>query len=68
MSGLIRVTEYEKAEMLNDAVNPKRKAAFLEARALTETGSLDDLIDFIDANIKYLPTSRRIIQADNYLL
>lgn len=68
MSGLIKLTENEKTEMQNDAANPKRKAAFSEARALAETGNLDDLIDFIDANIKYLPTSHRIIKADNYVL
>ena len=68
MSGLIRLTEQEKTEMLNDAANPERKAAFLAARTLSETGNLDDLIDFIDANIEYLPTSHRRIQAKNYVL
>ncbi len=68
MSGLIKLTEHEKAEMLNDAANPERKAAFSKARTFSETGNLDDLIDFIDANIEYLPTSHRIIQADNYVL
>jgi len=56
MSGSIVLTEDEKREMLLDARNPARKAAFAAARRLSQEGSLDDYIDFLSENMALVPT------------
>jgi len=56
MSGSIILTEDEKREMLLDARNPDRKAAFAAARRLSQEGSLDDYIDFLSENMALVPT------------
>ena len=51
MSGLVILTEEEKREMLMDARNPLRRAAFAAARQLSHGGTLDDYIDFLSENM-----------------
>jgi hypothetical protein len=57
MSGSIVLTEDEKLEMLLDARNPDRKAAFTAARRLSHEGGLDDYIDFLSENMGLVPPS-----------
>jgi len=66
MSGSIVLTEDEKREMLLDARNPDRKAAFAAARRLSQEGSLDDYIDFLSENMALVPPSppRRHVTKD----
>lgn len=66
MSGSIVLTEDEKREMLLDARNPARKAAFAAARRLSQEGSLDDYIDFLSENMAFVPPSspRRHVTKD----
>jgi hypothetical protein len=47
MSGSRVLTEEEKREMLHDACDPSRKAAFAAAQRLSHEGSLDDYINFL---------------------
>ena len=42
MNGSVRLSEQEKAEMLEDARSAERRAAFRAAREATEAGTLDD--------------------------
>jgi hypothetical protein len=46
MSGSVRLTEEEKMEMLADARDPARRAAFAAAQGVSHHGTLDDYIDF----------------------
>jgi hypothetical protein len=55
MSGSVRLSEQEKAEMLEDACSAERRAAFRAAREATEAGTLDDYIDFLSANMPHVP-------------
>jgi hypothetical protein len=55
MSGSVRLSEQEKAEMLEDARSAERRAAFRAAREATEAGTLDDYIDFLSANMPFVP-------------
>ena len=55
MSGSVRLSEQEKAEMLEDARSAERRAAFRAAREATEAGTLDDYIDFLSANMPSVP-------------
>jgi len=66
MSGSIILTEDEKREMLLDACNPDRKAAFAAARLLSHEGSLDDYIDFLSENMAFVPPTppRRHVTKD----
>jgi hypothetical protein len=59
MSGSARLSEQEKAEMLEDARSAERRAAFRAAfraaRQATQTGTLDDYIDFLSENMPFVP-------------
>jgi hypothetical protein len=55
MSGYVQLSEQEKAEMLEDARSAARRAAFRAARQATQTGTLDDYIDFLSENIPFVP-------------
>ena len=55
MSGSVRLSEQEKAEMREDARSAERRAAFRAAREATEAGTLDDYIDFLSANMPSVP-------------
>jgi hypothetical protein len=69
MSGLVKLTEEEKREMLMDARNPLRRAAFAAARQLSHDGTLDDHIDFLSENMGIFGASApRIWVTGNYRL
>ena len=55
MSGSVRLSEQEKAEMLEDARSAERRAAFWAARQATQAGTLDDYIDFLSENMPFVP-------------
>ena len=61
MSGLVKLADEEKLEMIEDARNFSRSKAFQAARMTAHKGSLDDYIDFLSQNIewvKVIPTKR----------
>jgi hypothetical protein len=66
MSGSATLSEEEKREMLLDAHDPVRKAAFAAARRISNEGSLDDYIDFLSENMALVPLSppRRHVTKD----
>jgi len=69
MSGLVRLTEEEKMEMLADARDPFRKAAFAAAQGISHHGTLDDYIDFLSENMAIAGESApRIMKTAGYLL
>lgn len=45
------LTEEEKREMLLDARDPARAAAFAAAQRASQAGTLDDYIEFLSANM-----------------
>jgi len=51
MSGSVSLTEEEKLEMLADARDPARRAAFAAAQGISHHGTLDDYIDFLSENM-----------------
>lgn len=51
MSGSVRLTEEEKMEMLADARDPARRAAFAAAQSVSHQGMLDEYIDFSPENM-----------------
>jgi hypothetical protein len=55
MSGSVQLSEQEKAEMLEDARSAERRASFRAARQATQTGTLDDFIDFLSENMPFVP-------------
>ncbi len=57
MSGSVILSDDEKREMLIDARNPERRAAFAAARKMSQEGSLDDYIDFLSENMALVPPS-----------
>ena len=61
MSGLVKLTDEEKFEMIEDARNSSRSRAFQAARMTAQNGSLDEYIDFLSQNlewVKAIPTKR----------
>ena len=69
MSGSRVLTEEEKREMLQDARNPGRKAAFAAAQRLSHEGSLDDYINFLSENMELVSGSLPTVHVtDNYRL
>ena len=69
MSGSITLTEEEKREMLLDAHDPVRKAAFAAARRLSQVGTVDDYIDFLSNNMAFAhPRGPRRNAAGDYRL
>jgi len=55
MNGSITLSDEEKFEMLRDAGSASRKEAFLKARVSSQSGSLDDYIEFLSNNIASVP-------------
>jgi hypothetical protein len=55
MSGSRVLNEEEKREMLQDARDPSRKAAFAAAQRLSHEGSLDDYINFLSEILESNP-------------
>jgi len=55
------LTDEEKREMLLDAKDRRRARAFSAARKLSQSGSLDDYLDFLSENAELvdLPSPRR---------
>ena len=51
MSGSRKLTEEERREMLEDARDPGRRAAFAASQRLSHEGGLDEYIDFLSANM-----------------
>ena len=69
MSGSRVLTEEEKREMLQDARDLSRKAAFAAAQRLSHEGSLDDYINFLSENMELVSGSLPIAHVtDNYRL
>ena len=66
MNGSITLSDEEKREMLLDAYDPARKAAFAAARRISNEGSLDDYIDFLSENMAFVPPTppRRHVTKD----
>jgi hypothetical protein len=69
MSGCVTLTEEEKQEMLLDACDPKRRAAFAAAQRICHSGTLDDYIEFLAENMGIADASApRIMVTDDYRL
>ena len=66
MNGSITLSDEEKREMLLDAHDPARKAAFAAARRISNEGTLDDYIDFLSENMAFVPLAppRRHVTKD----
>ena len=62
MSGLPRLSDEEKQEMLQDAQDPLRGRVFLALKDRSRSGTLDEYIDFLSENIGsfYFPPSPKI--------
>jgi hypothetical protein len=69
MSGSVTLSEEEKQEMLLDARNSLRGAAFAAAQRLSHNGTLDDYIDFLSENMDFASASApRITVTENFRL
>ena len=69
MNGSVILTEEEKQEMLLDAQNTIRGAAFAAAQRLSQNGTLDDYIDFLSENMDLAGTAApRITLTGNFRL
>lgn len=69
MSGSVRLTEEEKMEMLADARDSARRAAFAAAQGISHQGTLDEYIDFLSENMSIAGESTpRIMKTAGYRL
>ncbi|MHA1372403.1 MAG: hypothetical protein ACTSRA_22105 [Promethearchaeota archaeon] len=68
MTGFIKITEIEKQEMREDAADMKRRIGFFKARESSQSGSLDDYIDFLSENMESLNLSPTPKITNNYKL
>lgn len=59
MNGSMILSEAEKKEMLEDSLNERRREAFRAARTKSQSGNLDDYIDFLSNHAGFLPFSPR---------
>jgi hypothetical protein len=57
MHGSQTLSDEEKREMLLDAQDPRRARAFFAARRLSQSGSLDDYLDFLSENIELVASA-----------
>ena len=58
---MVKISDEEKLEMIEDARNISRSKVFQAARMAAQKGSLDDYIDFLSQNIEWVkavPTKR----------
>ncbi len=51
MSGSAKLSETEKAEMLEDGKSEKRRRAFRAARLASESGGLDEYVRFLSETL-----------------
>ena len=59
MTGSGILSEEEKREMLEDAMDARRRRPFMAARLESQQGSLDEYIDFLSENmecIEFVPS------------
>jgi biotin synthase-related radical SAM superfamily protein len=69
MSGLKILTEEQRREMLHDARDAARRAAFAAAQRLSQEGSIDDYIDFLSENMDLVgPSQLRVHVTVNFRL
>jgi hypothetical protein len=65
----VKLTEEEKQEMLLDARNPLRGAAFAAAQRTCHDGTLDEYIEFLSENMGMAGKSApKITVTDDYRL
>jgi hypothetical protein len=69
MSGFAILSEDEKREMLQDALDPERRSAFAAAQSRSNTGTLDDYLEFLSANMAFAgPSQPKPAATDSNLL
>jgi len=68
MNGLIKLSSEEKYEMLEDAKDPSRGKAFKAARGTAQESSLDDYIDFLSENMKWVKVNATKRMSTNFKL
>ena len=68
MSGSRTLSEDEKREMLEDALDERRREAFRAARALTHSGTLEDYIEFLSQHMGLVPFRPRRSITDDFRL
>lgn len=68
MSGSGMLSEAEKKEMLEDSLNEARGQAFRAARITSQTGSLDDYIEFLSRHAGLFPFKPRKNIAEDFRL
>lgn len=57
MHGSQTLSDEEQREMLLDAQDPRRARAFFAARRLSQSGSLDDYLEFLSENIEIVASA-----------
>jgi len=65
MNGLMKLTDEERLEMIEDARYSRRKV-FQAALITTQKGSLDDYIDFLFQNIEWIKVVPPKLITTNY--
>ena len=68
MNGSMKLTDEERLEMIEDARNFSRSKAFQAARMTAHKGSLDDYIDFLSENMKWVKVNATKRMSTNFKL
>lgn len=68
MSGSEILSESEREEMLQDSLQECRGQAFLAARLRSQSGSLDDYIEFLSRHTGLFPFAPRRSLTDDFRL
>jgi hypothetical protein len=68
MSGSGILSDDERREMLEDALDERRRAAFRAARELSQSGTLDDYIEFLSQHRGLVPFRPRRPITDDFRL
>ena len=68
MNGSMKLTDEERLEMIEDARNISRSKVFQAARIITQKGSLDDYIDFLSENMKWVKVNATKRMSSNFKL